>query len=148
MKMNTNNIVTVIVVLGLIMISLCYSCATVMPYNAGGAFTKQFPYEGFTNLEYSTNNGNKSTDSYNNLSVSNAPTECEKVYGFDGLFCKPYVADNNFDIYSTAKGDAKCFGSSSGLSNSTGSLCLDDNQKKMLQTRGGNATGKDSQIGQ
>ena len=148
MKLNTTNIVIALVFIGIVLSSVCFSCATIIPYNAADAFTKNYPYEGFANLDYSSNNDHKSMDSYNQGIVNTGPTECEKVYGFDGLFCKPYIADNQVDIYSNSKGDPTCYGSSSGLSNSKGSLCLDANQKAMLQTRGGNATGKDSQNGQ
>ena len=51
------------------------------------------------------------------------------------------------DVFSTSVGSPTCVGKSSGLSNSTGSLCLTDNMTQMLQTRGGNSTGPDSQIG-
>lgn len=51
------------------------------------------------------------------------------------------------DVFSTSVGSPTCVGKSSGLSNSTGSLCLTDNMMQMLQTRGGNSTGPDSQIG-
>jgi hypothetical protein len=135
MKLNTTNILVALVFFGVVFSMMCYSCATLIPYNEADAFTKQFPYEGFTSLEYSNQNKQVST-------------QCEKVYGFDGLFCKPSVADNNIELYSSAKGDPSCFGKSAGLSNSKGSLCLDENQMNMLLTRGGNSTGKDSQIGQ
>jgi len=135
MKLNTTNILVVLVFFGVVCSMMCYSCATLIPYNEADAFTKQFPYEGFTSLEYSNQNKQVSTD-------------CEKVYGFDGLFCKPSAANALVDIYSSAKGDVTSFGKSAGLSNSKGSLCLDANQMNMLLTRGGNSTGKDSQIGQ
>lgn len=51
------------------------------------------------------------------------------------------------DVFSTSVGSPTCVGKSSGLSNSTGALCLSDNMTQMLQTRGGNSTGPDSQIG-
>lgn len=48
------------------------------------------------------------------------------------------------DVFSLATSSPTC---KSGLTNTTGSLCLTDNMMKMLQTRGGNASGADSQIG-
>jgi hypothetical protein len=51
------------------------------------------------------------------------------------------------DVFSTSVGSPTCIGKSTGLTNSTGALCLSDNMMQMLQTRGGNSTGPDSQIG-
>jgi hypothetical protein len=119
-----------------------------MPYSPDTVFTKQFPYEGFTNIEYSNNNSNNSqSDSAvdNKLISGQNAGDCKKVYGFDGLFCKPYTPDAKVDKFSDAKGDASCFGQSSGLSNSKGSLCLGSDLTYLLQTRGGNQTGKPDQ---
>ena len=72
----------------------------------------------------------------------------EEQEGFRGLGTSDY--NNNMfilDQFSSAVGSAECAGKSSGLSNSKGPLCLSDDQKRLLQTRGGNATGMDSQIG-
>jgi hypothetical protein len=59
----------------------------------------------------------------------------------------PYGSDSPIDVFSGTKGNISCDGNSSGLTNSMGGLCLNDNLKKLLSTRGGNATGSDSQIG-
>jgi len=72
----------------------------------------------------------------------------EEQEGFRGLGTSDY--NNNMfilDQFSSAVGSAECAGKSSGLSNSKGPLCLSDDQKRLLQTRGGNASGMDSQIG-
>jgi hypothetical protein len=57
------------------------------------------------------------------------------------------VDPQTIDVFSIAVGSPTCVNKSSGLSNSMGSLCLTDDMKAMLQTRGGNSTGGDSQIG-
>jgi hypothetical protein len=74
-------------------------------------------------------------------------SECKKVGGFPGfgVFCTPSGKPVNIDIYSQAKGDINCNGL--GYFNSKGPLCLSDNMKRMLHTRGANATGGNSQIG-
>ena len=104
---------------------------------------KQQAHEGFTSsskpLQYSTKKENGALDSYQSFMINNAGTDCKKVYGFDGLFCKPYVADNKIDPFEGTPGSLTCSGS--GLTNSKGSLCLDQNQVGLLSTRGGNATG-------
>ena len=54
---------------------------------------------------------------------------------------------NSIDMFSSAVGSLKCVKTASGLSNSMGPLCLSDSQMYLLQSRGGNSTGCDSQIG-
>ena len=53
----------------------------------------------------------------------------------------------SIDIFGTAVGNQSCVKTASGLSNSMGALCLSDEQLYMLQSRGGNSSGRDSQIG-
>jgi hypothetical protein len=116
-----------------------------MPYSPDTVFTKQFPYEGFTNIEYSNNNSMSDSAVDNKLISGQNTGDCKKVYGFDGLFCKPNVADTKVDKFSDAQGDPASFGKSSGLSNSKGSLTLGSDLTYLLQTRGGNQTGKPDQ---
>lgn len=52
--------------------------------------------------------------------------------------------NKTIDIYSDSPGNVFCKGY--GLYNSMGDLCLNEFQKKMLSTRGGNMTNKPSQI--
>jgi hypothetical protein len=119
----------------------------VLPYSNNNIFSREYPYEGFHNLEYSTNDTNKTNDSYQSFLInSSSNNECKKVYGFDGLFCKPYVADRKIDPLEILD-TTNCRETSSGFSNSKGNLCFNDNQKKLLSTRGGNATGSPSVIG-
>ena len=67
--------------------------------------------------------------------------------GTEGFTGSNYTA-NSFilDQFSSAVGAPSCVGKSSGLSNSTGPLCLSDDQKRLLQTRGGNASSGESKI--
>lgn len=51
------------------------------------------------------------------------------------------------DVFGTAVGNQNCVKTASGLSNSMGALCLSEEQLYLLQSRGGNSTGRDSQIG-
>lgn len=67
--------------------------------------------------------------------------------GFTGLEGSDYTTEAySLDKYSSAAGDPTCLGKSSGLSNSMGPLCLSDEQKRLLQTRGGNATSGEAKI--
>lgn len=110
------------------------------------------PYEGFTGssiLDYSSTTDNASMDTLQSYLIeSGSQKDCKKVYGFDGLFCKPYIADNKLDIFNNATGSLSCESNGSGLSNSKGSLCLDKTMTKLLMSRGGNALGGGFQIGQ
>lgn len=150
MKMNTTNVLIGLVIFGLIIMSLMASTVRVIPYNMADAFTKNFPYEGFeqmqSDLGYASASGAIVQDRLQSYALNSEQKGCKKVYGFDGLFCEPYLADTTLDIYSTATGSLACINKSSGLTNSKGSLCLDKNQKSMLMTRGGNST-DDSEIG-
>jgi hypothetical protein len=145
MKTNFSYLIVAIVFIVVIAFSLTTTISYV-PYRKNTFFSKEFPYEGFHGMEYGNTAGNV-MDSYTSFLINGSGVDCKKVYGFDGLFCKPYSADSQLDIYSQAKGDISCIGSSSSLSNSKGGLCLDAKQKAMLTTRGGNATGRDSEIG-
>ena len=57
------------------------------------------------------------------------------------------ASNTSIDKYSSAVGNQRCVKTASGLSNSTGALCLSEEQLYLLQSRGGNSSGKDSQIG-
>ena len=148
MKYNNSLLFFGVIILIVIAISVFVGSASVMPYSKDTLFSIQYPYEGFQGvkpLEYTTNNDHKSMDSYTSYLITNQEVDCKKVWGFDGLYCKPYVADNKLDVFSEAEGKKDCKGV--GLTNSLGNLCLNDVQKNLLSTRGGNSTGKDSEIG-
>ena len=148
MKSTTFNIIISVIVISVIIFSMLCSCSKVRPYSPDTIFSHQYPYEGFANLDY-LNNDAKSNDLLvnNHLLANQNAADCKKVHGFNGLYCKPGVADSKIDKFSGIKGDSKCFGQSSGLSNSMGSLCLGDDLTKLLQTRGGNQTSGPDKIG-
>jgi hypothetical protein len=128
-----------IVFLGVILfviIVLSLSMPTVAPYHKDTLFSKEFPYEGFSEYDSSkpTEESNKS-----------APAVVKKVEGFEGLQPSPLNGPEIIDIFSSFEGKSSC--SPSPYSNSTGYLCLDKNAMDLLLTRGGNATGNPSQIG-
>jgi len=141
MKSSLFNTIIAVIVITVIILSMLCSCSRVRPYSPSTVFTHQYPYEGFSTLDY-LNKDSKTSDLLVNDHVIDNPEagDCKKVDGFNGLFCKPYVADNKIDKFSGLQGDPKCFGQSCGLSNSKGSLCLGSDLTKLLQTRGGNQT--------
>lgn len=148
MKSTTINIIISVIVISIIIFSMLCSCSIVRPYSPDTIFSNQYPYEGFENLDY-LNTDAKNNDLLVNkhLMANQNASDCKKVNGFSGLFCKPGLADAKLDRFSGIKGDNKCFGKSSGLSNSMGSLCLDNELATLLQTRGGNQTGGPDKIG-
>jgi hypothetical protein len=139
MKLNFSYILVGIVFLVVILLSLGCSCTKVSPYYKENLFSHQFSYEGFGPLSPGEFISQK--DSGNLVALSGNL----KVEGFEGLQSAPYIAEVPIDIYSDAVGNIKC--TPNPYSNSKGYLCLDSTQKELLQTRGGNSTGKDSQIG-
>jgi hypothetical protein len=148
MKTNILNVIIAVIFLSVVVSTLLISSTVVQPYSADNIFSKEYPYEAFSNYNYSNTNGSPNTESgINNFLIAKNTGECSKIQGFNGLFCKPYVADKNIDLFSEAKSSPSCFGKSSGLSNSLGSLCLDDKLTNALNTRGGNQTGANMQIG-
>jgi len=146
MKYNRSYLLLAIAIILVIVISLC--CSTkVLPYSPNDIFTKEYPYEGFTSLGYTDSATNSNMDNKTSYLINGDVSDCKKVYGFDGLFCKPGVADNKIDPFADTTGDPAAFGSSSGLSNSMGSLVLSKDQVALLKTRGGNQTGAPAEIG-
>ncbi len=153
-KSNSLNIILAIVIFTVIASMLFGSTTIVQPYSEDTLFARQYAYEGFSDYGNVSGTGNADSMFNSNLMQSasastgaSASMDCTKVYGFDGLFCKPFVADNSIDRFSAVSGSKECVGKSSGLSNSKGGLCLDDNLATMLRTRGGNQTGSAMEIG-
>jgi hypothetical protein len=145
MKNNTFLLIIAGVLIVVIFFSILTASVNVLPYSDTKG--NGFPYEGFHNLEYSTNTGHMATDSYNSFLINKDSNQCKKAFGFDGLFCEPYVADKQIDVLANTPGKLTCNGEGSGLSNSMGSLCFTPEQKQLLTTRGGNATGTSTEIG-
>jgi len=122
----------------IVILSVIFSTTSLSPLNNNGL-------EGFS-LEY-TGVSAPIDDVYAVQKTSPESSECKKVDGFPGygVFCSPSSAPQTIDIFSQAKGDVTC--ESLGYSNSRGPICMDENMKRMLTTRGANATGGNSQIG-
>ena len=98
MKTNSINIIISVLFFAIIVSILMISSTVVHPYSPETVFSKEFPYEGFSNYNYSNTNGSSNTDSgINKFLINNNTIECNKLHGFDGLFCKPYIADKNID---------------------------------------------------
>lgn len=154
MYMKPDIVIIASLFVAIILITLWFSTTPVYGTLCSASKVSHASYEGFKTqtqpLEYSeTKEGNGSDNIFLNNSITAKESECKKVAGFEsaGIFCNPASVEREVDIYSKASGDGKCFGKSSGYSNSKGPLCMDTNMSVLLSSRGGNATGGDSQIG-
>jgi len=150
MKMNPQYVIIGSVIFVVILFLLYSSSKTFTPYDPETIFSGTSPVEGFAQIHHSQDYVSNKTgkgDSYTPFLITPSTDSCKKVYGFDGLFCGPEHSDGRIDIFSETKGSTECVGKSAGLTNSKGGLCLDQNQRNMLLTRGGNQTSMQCQIG-
>jgi hypothetical protein len=139
--MNWSYIFLAIFIYFIIIGCLC-SSIRVVPYNMAPVYTNVS--ETFEEMEAKPNFAN---------SLGSPPQEvlCKKVHGFKDLQCCPNSGFKTVDKFAFTKSTKGCPGI--GLFNSKGNLCLDDNQIKLLKTRGGNMCKegesgcKESQIG-
>ena len=154
------------IILLLIVVVFFGSCtgSTYIPYMRTTHFDHAYPYEGMTNvmppgISYPENlenrvapNNEPSSNplfSWLNSLTGNAEktNSVAKVEGF-ALHPSPLNEPNFIDRFGKTPSDKCCFGRSMGLSRDGGPLCFNDDDLKLLTTRGGNATGGDSVIGQ
>jgi hypothetical protein len=151
MKIKTEYLLGIAILVVIILLTLTRGFNAFKPFSKNNIFSQHSPYEGFANVAYSEYGANAPSISAKEDGATpvdygkyvTAPAK--KVEGFQGLQSSPYSDEKPIDIFSQSAGSAEC--QASGYTNSKGNLCLDDNQMKMLMTRGGNLTGADSQIG-
>ena len=164
MKFKPEYMIPIVILFVVILISVCDSCIYFMPYYPEGYDNLYHPL-GSSNFEASkdTNIGAKFAASapvqttYGNQQPTYGNQEQsyynqQPTYGNQESFINlnqvssQYGTEKSLDIYSRAKGDLNC--EAGPYTNSMGYLCMDDNQKQALQTRGYNQTGSNMQIGQ
>jgi hypothetical protein len=144
----SRNLFIIFIILAVIILSISYSTAEpYRPFSFSDLKKYEFPYsEGFESpLKYTDATTYQATDTLVNNLLQPSNQTCKKVIGMNGLFCQPFVADNIIDPLFGTESSTTCAGS--GLTKSNGNVCLNDKQYKLLTTRGGNSTGRDSQIG-
>lgn len=73
--------------------------------------------------------------------------KCMQTEGF-ALQPAPFDEYPTLDRYGKTPSGPECVGQGSGYSKSLGPLCMSEEDKRMLSTRGGNSTGEDIVIGQ
>ena len=168
--MATGDMLFVIMILVITLIlSLGMSCNRASPYHKDNQFKRNYVYEPLANYEsmmtYTDyNTGEAHADNAGSIGTNYDDAHVEsyhqpdhhyedhepheektKVEGFRGLLSSPVNNEKPLDTYSNAEGSLEC--PSYGYYNSKGPLCLDKNQINLLQTRGGNANGRQHEIG-
>lgn len=169
MKFRPSYIAIIFVLFVVIFLSSSVS-STYVPYMKTSYFDHAYPYEGMSNFEtpasFSPNvavsnqvsgnvaAGNAPSNSYMAWMTSLLPTAqtksantVSKVEGF-ALQPSPLNEPALIDRFGKTPGDKSCFGKSMGLSRDGGPLCFNSDDLRLLTTRGGNASGGDSVIGQ
>jgi len=158
MKRKSGSVVIILAVIAisiLLVFTLFKGSQQYVPHMSNRSTLNSAPFEGFTSnmipYHYVTYPDNKTIDEKDRFLINNTsgqPT-AQRGWGFDGLFGPVDLPDNNLDIYSNAQGslNQNCQTIASGLTNSKGYLCLDNNQIDLLRTRGGNQKKCASNIG-
>jgi hypothetical protein len=146
MKINTNFVILAVTIVLVLFLTLGFGCVKVSPYYKDNLFPRYFNYEGFAPLSPAefASTGPAPTSGLG-VAGNAAAKSAVKVEGFEGLHSAPFSDDKLIDSFSQVSGNVTC--TPSPYSNSLGYLCLDEKQKQLLNTRGGNSTGKDSEIG-
>ena len=144
-------IIIVLVVLAVILVfSSLFGSSRLAGYNLNKSSLNGFQVEPFTgvhNNHYASYPSNATIDAREANRIDKSTTNVTRVHGFDGLYGSSDL-NNDLDVFKSAPGtlDENCHLKSSGLSNSRGYLCLDNNQIQLLRTRGGNQSGRASDI--
>lgn len=113
----------------------------------GSIYLFGYTWEGFKGgVEYSAYPSGNNVDTYTGALIDRekANVDCKRVWGYNGLFCSPETGDKLFDPFFGSGSSMSCEGS--GITKSGGNVCLNAEQRRLLTTRGGNAS-SDAQIG-
>lgn len=143
-------IISILMIL-VIVVTLFLNTNNYVPANEVSTFTQLHPYskEGFNtvksnDIDYMSYMNNTAIDS-TEWDITPKNNNCYKIQGH-GLVCNINNEDSSKkEVFSKSNGSPSC--QSYGLSNSRGNLCLDDKQRSLYTTRGGNATGGNGDIG-
>ena len=128
MKIRSIYIIIALVLALIAIFATSCGCYNVVPYSNNSPFKHEYLFEGLENEE---NTDEESKE--------------KKVEGFEGLMPAPFAESKLLDPFFKAESKPDCQGS--GLTKGAGGLCLTPELKILLQTRGKNATGGESQIG-
>uniref|UniRef100_A0A6C0KKT1 Uncharacterized protein n=1 Tax=viral metagenome TaxID=1070528 RepID=A0A6C0KKT1_9ZZZZ len=166
--------IAIIVVLFIIIMIVSSAGTTFVPYSKDALFSREYPYEGIVSgaaaaapvMQGNANaapviQGNVAVPAESEKPVSMLGTvagwfgaspscntgKCTKVEGF-ALQPAPFAESPAIDRFGKTPAGPECIGQGSGYAKSVGPLCMSEEDKRMLSTRGGNSTGSDSAIGQ
>jgi hypothetical protein len=147
-------IIVAILLIIVIIFTLCINSNNyILPYNHHTVKSNEYfkNEEGFQNIsnnsmEYSSYPANNSIDFGDNNEINKQTNNCYKLTGHSGVYCSANTTPNNpTDIFGKSNGSLNA--PSYGLMNSRGYLILDNNQRSLYTSRGGNATGGNGDIG-
>jgi len=135
MKVKMNMLILLFALVLIIAFSL--SSTAVIPYSS--TKLNMYNYEGFGGYPFESSDTDL-TDSQSSMESGTISKKGKKVEGFEGLQGTAYAGPSApLDYFSTLPSGGKCeFGP---YSNSQGYICMDENAKRLLSTRGGNAQG-------
>jgi hypothetical protein len=132
----------VVVVLFFLILFICShgGNSNFKPYDSSDSHFHGYPYvEGLTSAIQPA--------AVNPSTPSEAGLYTKPLLGFQGLYASPYVQEKMIDPISQLPSSTECLGSSNGLSNSMGGICLTPEIRKLFHTRGDNQSGAPFQIG-
>jgi hypothetical protein len=133
----------VVVVFLLIVFVANYGSTKIVSHEAVSKKLPMFPYqEGATDMESADR---KKQD--DDVAVGKFFTEKPNTIALEGFQGSPYGQDKPLDLMGSLASSSDCVGSSYGLTNTTGGICLTPEVKQLLHTRGQNSSGKPMQIG-
>lgn len=146
MKKTTQLTILAIILFILIIVTSVYSCCSFEPYKTDNVFESLTKYEGYENMETASSLVDKVTGSLLNP-IKKEEEESFKVEGFEGLKPSLFNKNEEIDSFSKTEGSLSCTTDTFGLQNQHGGLCLSEEQKQLMRTRGGNATGPATEVG-
>lgn len=147
MQKKTQLLILAIILFALLLITSVYSCCSFEPYSFSSPFMNKTLVEGNTPMDSKTSLSSSFITTTEESIDSDEEEKGKKVEGFEGLKPSLYSKEKEIDSFSKTKGSITCIGDSSGLHNSLGALCLSEQQKSLLSTRGGNAKSGEAAIG-
>lgn len=168
-KISPEFIFVVIIFLLIVFVST-YGSIHYIPYTEVSTKLNGYPYsENYDNMDSNENSSKNKIPSENTMDVdssispfesvlnsklnsspvTNTPSSMpkEQMEGMTTLQGSTYGSNKQIDVISSLPSSAECVGISSGLSNSTGGICISPQVKQLIQTRGLNSTRQASQIG-
>ena len=140
MKIRFNLLIISAILLIVILLATSHSY---IPYSKDSLFSKQFNYEGMGSIADTASSFQVDSELLHKKKAVKKDDK-EKVEGFKGLQTSPISDFVPIDRLGQLTANTKC---SSIYSSSTGMVCLDESTKKLLETRGGNSSSGESEIG-